>query len=464
MDVKAMNENLKIKLLSLANKPEFSIDAGAAYARNNINALIDKYPKVALLDPTDLAKISYLAHHDGLVGVTKLIDNSINKSWVKLAEQIGRGKDYQYYTKNFNDSSAAYRWWLCRYADNKINVNRFTVQPKDGGKFKEPHTMEEIIVSIGGKSLVQPKDGGQNSSSTQKEDNITIIIISLQANVINPNQHYVIKSKYGNKAHSTDSKGYETIKAQKGDKIEIIVDNKVISSMTAEQDKQEYRIEFPVSAKITNTSESNGLSFGQWRNPLDGMCQIRRFGYSSLPLTANAKTFSAENLKNATMIASRFCRNSYRNSGIHQGIDLEADNETNIYPVCAGTIFKTIDNYPGYGKTVILECNVDDLPANKKALIKDKNQEKIYFIYAHLNSIKVKAGNDIGDLTIVLGTTGNTGNAGAMMTIEQGAHLHFEIRTEVVKSMSKSGMNYRVDPFLWINDCKTTENGVTVKR
>lgn len=462
--VKDMNTDLKKKLLTLAINPDFSIDAGAAYARNNINALTNKYPKVAQLDPTDLAKITYLAHHDGLEGLYKLLNNSISKSWEKLAEQIGNGRDYQYYTKNFSDSSAAYRWWLCSYTDKRINVNRFTVQPKDGGKFKEPHTMEEIIVSIGGKTLVQPKDGGQSASPTQN-DNITIIIVSMQANVIKPNQHYMIKSKYGNKAHNTDNKGYETIKAQKGDKLDIVVDNKVISTIIAEQDKQEYKIDFPQSAQQeAKTEASDALNFGEWRNPLNGICQIRRFGYNSLPLIANSKTFDANNLKNATTIASRFCKNSYRNSGVHQGIDIEADNGTNVYPVCVGKIIKTIDNYPGYGKTVILECSVDDLPANKKALVKDKNQKKIYFIYAHLNSIQVKAPTDIGDITTILGTTGNTGNAGAMTSIEQGAHLHFEVRTEVDKSMGKSGMNYRLDPFPWIDDCKTIENGVNLKR
>lgn len=56
--------------------------------------------------------------------------------------------------------------------------------------------------------------------------------------------------------------------------------------------------------KIENVNE--GLSFGKWRNPLNGICQIRRFGYKSLPLSANAKNYNSKTLSEATNVASRF--------------------------------------------------------------------------------------------------------------------------------------------------------------
>ena len=62
------------------------------------------------------------------------------------------------------------------------------------------------------------------------------------------------------------------------------------------------------------------------------------------------------------------------------------------------------------------------------------------------------------------GKTGNIGNAGSMTKIDEGAHLHFEVRTEITKSMGKSGMSYRLDPFPWIDNCKTIENGVKLER
>ena len=63
-----------------------------------------------------------------------------------------------------------------------------------------------------------------------------------------------------------------------------------------------------------------------------------------------------------------------------------------------------------------------------------------------------------------IGKTGNIGNAGSMSKIESGAHLHFEVRTEITNSMGKSGMKYRLDPFPLIDNCKTIENGVTLER
>jgi hypothetical protein len=61
---------------------------------------------------------------------------------------------------------------------------------------------------------------------------------------------------------------------------------------------------------------------------------------------------------------------------------------------------------------------------------------------------KCNRGAIITTLDTILGKTGNTGNAGSMTRIEDGAHLHFEVRTEITKSMGKSGMTYRQDPFL----------------
>ena len=265
----------------------------------------------------------------------------------------------------------------------------------------------------------------------------------------------------------TNENGHEVIKTKKGDKLEIIFDNKVLTSITSIKDKEEFRINFPITqeknmqkkTQEVSTNNEQKLNFDGWRNPLNGTCQVRRFGYKSLPLKANAATYNQSNLQQATKVASGFNRTTYRSSGMHQGLDLEADNGVNVYPVCVGTIAKVIPSYPGYGKTIILECDVNDLPVSKKALV--KNIDKIFFVYAHLNSINVTEGAIITALDTVLGQTGNTGT---MTKIEDGAHLHFEVRTEITKSMGKSGMTYRQDPFPWLDNCKTTENGVKLNR
>lgn len=477
MALKLISNTDKAKLKALGTDPTFSVDSAAAYARANINIVKKIYSKIDSLEPGDLAKVGYVAHHDGPTGFGKIVEATNDPSWSKLQGQVCPKNNpncdtYLNYKERFSNGRDAYRWWLCtEYTDSKINVNRFTLSPKDGKKFKNARTMEEIIVFLGGKPLVRPSRDFEKKGTTDNSklnDNINIVITSLVNNKVQANISYFVKSKYGLKPHSTNVNGHEIIHAKKGDKIEILFNDQVIASINAINDKEEFKINFP-SKNITNAStekqSSNSeqkLNFNRWRNPLNGICQIRRFGYNSLPLKANASSYNEKNLEQATKIASRFNRTSYRASGIHQGVDLEADNGVNIYPVCVGTIAKVIPAYPGYGKTIILECDVNDLPSSKKVLA--KNLDTIYFIYAHLNSINVSEGDSITTLDTVLGKTGNSGNAGSMTRIEDGSHLHFEVRSEIMKSMGKSGMSYRLDPFPWLDNCMTTENGVKVNR
>lgn len=71
-------------------------------------------------------------------------------------------------------------------------------------------------------------------------------------------------------------------------------------SITSIKDKEEFKINFPI-IKTTNlqtvsqdqsVNKEQKLNFNGWRNPLIGTCQVRRFGYSSLPLKANAVTYN----------------------------------------------------------------------------------------------------------------------------------------------------------------------------
>uniref|UniRef100_UPI00125E1F33 M23 family metallopeptidase n=1 Tax=Acinetobacter sp. TUM15509 TaxID=2609154 RepID=UPI00125E1F33 len=479
MDVDLISNADKAKLKALGTDPTFSVDSAAAYARANIDTVKKTYSKIDSLEPSDLAKIGYVAHHDGPTGFGKIVEATNDSSWSKLQGQVcprdnPNCKTFLNYKERFNNGRDAYRWWLCtEYTDAKINLNRFTLSPADGKKFKNARTMEEIIIFLGGKALVHPSKDFEKKKGTndaQTIENISIIITSIVNNKVEPNIQYSVKSKYGLKPHSTNADGHEVIQIKKGDKLEIIFENQVLTSITSIKDKEEFRINFP-SAKGNNiqnktqevtVNNEKKLNFNGWRNPLAGICQVRRFGYNSLPLKANAATYNTSNLQQATQVASRFNRTSYRSSGMHQGIDLEADNGVNVYPVCVGTIAKVIPSYPGYGKTIILECDVNDLPASKRALA--KNIDTIYFIYAHLNSIDVAEGVSITALDTVLGKTGNTGNAGSMTKIEGGSHLHFEVRTEISKSMGKSGMSYRLDPFPWLDNCMTVENGVKLNR
>lgn len=108
-----------------------------------------------------------------------------------------------------------------------------------------------------------------------------------------------------------------------------------------------------------------------------------------------------------------------RYSGIHQGVDLYAQEKTPVLAVGPGEILETGDQGDkGYGKYVILKFDMDGQPH--------------YALYAHLSVLpKAKDENDrplkvsAGD---VIGLTGTTGNAKGMTGDDQ--HLHFELATE----------------------------------
>ena len=158
------------------------------------------------------------------------------------------------------------------------------------------------------------------------------------------------------------------------------------------------------------------------------------------PLSVNKlRTAGLANIKSATF-------GKVRNGGTrnHQGIDLAADSGTNIFAVCSGIIAVAKDSGGPYGKIVVLEVNIDDLPIQQKkyALKKIINSNFIYFFYAHLSIINVEKGDAV-DVTTVLGKTGSSGNASGMTTISKGGHLHFETRSSPLLG---KGLQGRFDP------------------
>jgi murein DD-endopeptidase MepM/ murein hydrolase activator NlpD len=137
----------------------------------------------------------------------------------------------------------------------------------------------------------------------------------------------------------------------------------------------------------------------------------------------------------------------------HQGIDLIAVPGTPIFAVASGTVYraKGVD----YGKTLLLEVGINDLPPAQAAHFRAVNpgRKTIGFFYAHLNEyafadttkpVHVMAGE-------VLGKTGSTGNAKGMDTVAAGAHLHFEARQNAL--LRCAGLTNRVDPLPFIENC-----------
>ncbi|WP_338845752.1 LysM peptidoglycan-binding domain-containing M23 family metallopeptidase [Massilia sp. W12] len=138
----------------------------------------------------------------------------------------------------------------------------------------------------------------------------------------------------------------------------------------------------------------------------------------------------------------------------HQGVDLVALPGTSIYAVANGRVYTNeISKKSDYGNTIILEVGINDLPEDMAVLCEKINpgQKTIGFFYAHLSNFGVPHGTYVhaGD---IIGKSGCSGNASNMTTIENGAHLHFEVRK--IAQMTCSGLANRLDPLLFIKNIR----------
>lgn len=99
-------------------------------------------------------------------------------------------------------------------------------------------------------------------------------------------------------------------------------------------------------------------------------------------------------------------------SGRHDGIDMSNPENPNVYSICSGTVsyagWENVNNHnQGFGMYVSIKFDVNS------------NGYKKVFL-AHLESIKVSVGENVGPETII-GIMGSTG-------FSTGPHTHVEIR------------------------------------
>ncbi|MQA18140.1 peptidoglycan DD-metalloendopeptidase family protein [Rugamonas rivuli] len=145
-----------------------------------------------------------------------------------------------------------------------------------------------------------------------------------------------------------------------------------------------------------------------------------------------------------------------RNGGTkcHQGIDLVAVPGTPIFAVANGIVYSTPAKSPtyAYGNTLVLVVGLADLPEPQATEFKKVNPgaTSIGFFYAHLSELPSESPKNVyaGD---VIGKSGASGNAHGMNTVEQGAHLHFEVRLKA-RTLS-AGLTNRADPLPFIENC-----------
>nr|WP_174505766.1 peptidoglycan DD-metalloendopeptidase family protein [Acinetobacter sp. Marseille-Q1620] len=351
-----VSKNPKLSLdakLNLRFNAELAIDAAAAYAVYNFK--ISKLPYQNLTEPSSMAKLAYLLHHEGAGGGRQFVQNSFSQERAKalLFSQIQDKKKSTDYLKRFNnDAKAAYGAWLRNYIDGHINIFDFVV---DNQKTNQVNiSLDETIKLLNGTSISepQPKLLKEQDSSKNNQSNTTATIEDIRVG---------------------------------GD--------------------------------------------DSWHDPL-AICKLRTAGLAS----AKGATFG-----------------KVRNNGKtnHQGVDLQANPGTTIYAVCSGIVVVAENTNGAYGNVVVIKVNIDDLPEPQQKNAKSKLGEKkfIFFFYAHLSNISVSK-NDPVKVGDALGATGSTGNANTMTTIANGAHLHFEARSEARLGLGLSG---RIDPIPFLS-------------
>ena len=130
-------------------------------------------------------------------------------------------------------------------------------------------------------------------------------------------------------------------------------------------------------------------------------------------ILSNQKAFASPLKDKDFRISSKFgyrIHPVYKTKKFHGGIDLAAPKNTPVYSVKAGIVIHS-GFVRGYGNYIIV-----------------KHDDGYKSAYAHLNTIKVKKGNQVNK-GVVIGSVGKTGTA-------TGYHLHFEL----IKS------NKKIDP------------------
>lgn len=153
------------------------------------------------------------------------------------------------------------------------------------------------------------------------------------------------------------------------------------------------------SAEIKSLSFSTGIAISiPWGKRNKSATSAR--GGKAVVNTTKGMEFSSP-MRGESIITSPF---GYRNSGKHEGIDLDARRGDFIHAVADGRVVEAgRDRGSGYGK-----------------MVKIRHKNGFTSLYAHLGSIEVSKGEKLkrGD---VIGRAGKSGRS-------TGVHLHFEIR------------------------------------
>jgi murein DD-endopeptidase MepM/ murein hydrolase activator NlpD len=129
-------------------QPAYSIDAAAVYGLINLDYLSKAGLRVDSLAPEDLAKLMYLAHHEGGSGAATILKGELTeeRAMELLPVQVGAEAAAGLAARHGGKYVRAYPAWLYAYTDSKINVTAYMVKP--GGA--APRTMAQIAAALSG--------------------------------------------------------------------------------------------------------------------------------------------------------------------------------------------------------------------------------------------------------------------------------------------------------------------------
>ncbi len=118
---------------------------------------------------------------------------------------------------------------------------------------------------------------------------------------------------------------------------------------------------------------------------------------------------------------------------VHEGMDLYAPENTPVYPIADYGIVTEVSDNPHY--LVKVQCKkpsgkIDSVKIEYGKTVRILYPEGIESVYAHLNEVYVKLGQEVNGNTVV-GLTGRTGN---LRNSSKKSHLHLELRDEDNKS------------------------------
>ncbi|HEX8388508.1 MAG TPA: LysM peptidoglycan-binding domain-containing protein [Sphingomonas sp.] len=120
------------RLLALRTDPRLSILAGADYARQNLAGMRAVGVVPADAGPAAIAKLAYLAHHEGQGGAIGFLRGDMSYlGYGTYAANVPQSQRGRYMAENGGDYRQAYRAWLSDYADRNIDVRRFMVDGSD---------------------------------------------------------------------------------------------------------------------------------------------------------------------------------------------------------------------------------------------------------------------------------------------------------------------------------------------